>query len=163
MEFLGHVISQEGVQPDPGKIRAVKECRAPTNISELRSFLGLAGYYRRFVPNFSRIARPLNDLLKKGTVWEWNADQARAMAELQNHLISGPILHYSNLKLPYQIFADTCGIGIGAVLEQPDEAEKMHPVTYESMTFSKGQLNWTIPEKECYAIVHALKKWRHYV
>src|SRR5512146_2131703 len=94
MAFLGHVISAEGIETDSTKIETVKRCRPPKNIGELRSFLGLAGYYRRFISDFSRKARPLTNLLKKDSMWNWSKKCQKAMDKLKDALSSAPVLIY---------------------------------------------------------------------
>ncbi|KAK1602009.1 hypothetical protein QYE76_027114 [Lolium multiflorum] len=138
--FLGYVVSQHGVEVDESKIEAIQNWPTPMNVSQVRSFHGLAGFYRRFVPNFSTIAAPLNDLTKKGVVFEWGAAQDHAFDELKRLLTSAP------------------GIGIGGVLMQEGR-----PIAYFSEKLSGAKLNYPIYDKELYALIRVLEVWQHYL
>ena len=135
VSFLGHLISAEGVRPDPDKIEKVKDWPAPRNPKELRSFLGFAGYYTKFVENYSGIARPLNSLLpptrKKGnkvpsrTVkWEWETKHERSFQCLKDHLCSAPLLAYADFTKPFELHIDASTVGLGAVLCQAINATR---------------------------------------
>ncbi|KAM0975566.1 hypothetical protein ACFX13_018871 [Malus domestica] len=116
VRFLGHVISGEGVSVDPSKIEAVLNWERPKNVFEIRSFLGLAGYYRRFVKDFFKIVTPLTSLTKKGVKFAWSEDCEYAFKELKTKLTTAPILVLPNGEDPYEIFTDASGQGLGAVL-----------------------------------------------
>lgn len=122
-----HVIGANGVATDPGKISIVQNWPVPTTIKELHSFLGLAGYYRRFVKNFGMIARPLNDLLKKGVQFTWTEIADQDFQLLKQALISAPVLTIPNFKEPFVVETDASDYGIGAVLHQQG-----HPIAYAS-------------------------------
>ena len=118
LPFLGHIITEKGISPDPDKIIAVQNIQPPTTVTLLRSFLGLAGYYRRFIKNFSAIAQPLNQLLHKDTAYEWNNKCQQAFEELKQRLVTAPILIYPNYKAEFILATDASYHGYGATLSQ---------------------------------------------
>ncbi|KAL0416543.1 UNVERIFIED_CONTAM: Transposon Tf2-12 polyprotein [Sesamum latifolium] len=122
--FLGHVVSKEGVQPDPAKVRAILEWEPPKNVSEVRSFLGLAGYYRRFVKDFSVVAKPLTNLLKKNTPFNWNDRCAQSFEELKRRLTSAPILALPSGDGGYVVYTDASRQGLGCVFDAAWEDHK---------------------------------------
>ena len=116
IDYLGHLISVNGVQPDEDKIVAIKRWPRPTTVKELRGFLGLLGYYRRFIRNYGKIAQPLTQLLQKDTDFKWNVDTEKAFPTQKEALISAPILALLDFGQPFTVETDVSGIGIGAVL-----------------------------------------------
>ena len=156
--FLGFVVSKHGVEVDESKIEAIKNWPTPMNLSQLRSFLGLAGFYRRFVRDFSTIAAALNDLTKKGVPFVWGAAQDAAFDELKRRLISAPLLMLPNFNKQFDIECDASGIGIGGVLMQEGK-----PIAYFSEKLNGAQLNYPVYDKELYALVRVLEVWQHYL
>ncbi|WVZ83697.1 hypothetical protein U9M48_030818 [Paspalum notatum var. saurae] len=156
--YLGHVISAGGVATDPSKVTAVSNWPTPKSVKELRSFLGLAGYYRRFVRHFGVIARPLNDLLKKGALFIWTSQHEEAFQALKKALITAPILALPNFSLPFCIETDASGVGVGAVLMQQG-----HPLAYLIKALGPRTLGLSAYEKEYLAILIAVEHWRHYL
>ena len=156
--FLGHIVSKNGVQPDPSKIAAVKEWEPPKNITEVRSFLGLAGYYRRFVEGFSIIAKPLTNLLKKNVIFKWDAKCEESFEKLKKRLISTPVLTLPSGNGGYVIFTDESQQGLGCVLMQNGKV-----IAYASRQLRSHELNYPTHDLELAAIMHALKIWRHYL
>ncbi|KAK1651032.1 hypothetical protein QYE76_068837 [Lolium multiflorum] len=156
--FLGYVVSKHGVEVDVSKIEAIQNWPTPMNVSQVRSFHGLAGFYRRFVPNFSTIAAPLNDLTKKGVVFEWGAAQDHAFDELKRLLTSAPLLALPDFNKQFEIECDASGIGIGGVLMQEGR-----PIAYFSEKLSGAKLNYPIYDKELYALIRVLEVWQHYL
>ena len=118
VEYLGHVVTAEGISPNPDKVRVVQEFPTPTNLKELRSFSGLANYYRRFARGFSNIANPLNALTKKNVPFVWTVAFAEAFDKLKRALVSAPILAYPNFREPFLLFVDASSTGIGFTLAQ---------------------------------------------
>ena len=114
--FLGHVISGEGIAVDPTKIQSVTECLAPPSVGEIRSFLGLAGYYRRFIENFSKIAKPMTVLLKKDTKFKWTENCEASFQELKKRLVTAPVLILPDICKDFQVYCDTSRLGLGGVL-----------------------------------------------
>ena len=112
VQFLGHVISEDGISVDPSKIRDVLDWKTPETVPEIRSFLGLAGYYRRFVPDFSKIARPMTELLKKGVKFVWDDKCDQAFQTLRKLLTSAPVLAQPDITRPFDVYCDTLGTGI---------------------------------------------------
>lgn len=157
VEYLGHFIQASGVSTDPAKIKAVKEWPIPKNLKALRGFLGLAGYYRRFVRHFETIARPLTALTKKDA-FQWNEEAQEAFNKLKESLCNAPVLALPRFDKQFIVETDACGVGIGAVLMQDG-----HPLAYISRHLQGKQLHLSIYEKELLAVVYAVQKWRHYL
>ena len=125
--FLGFVVSGQGIQVDESKIKAIKEWPTPENVNQVRSFHGLAGFYRRFVKNFSTIAAPLNELTKKSVAFNWREPQENAFQELKKRLMEAPLLVLPDFTKTFEVECDASGIGIGGVLMQDGK-----PVAYFS-------------------------------
>lgn len=157
VEYLGHFIQASGVSTDPRKVKAVKEWPIPKNLKMLRGFLGLAGYYRRFVKDFGPIARPLTTLTKTDGFC-WNEEAQRALDELKTRLCNAPVLALPQFDKSFVVETDACGHGIGAVLMQEG-----HPLAYISRQLKGKQLHLSIYEKELLAVVFAVQKWCHYL
>ena len=162
VEYLGHFISKDGISVDKRKIEVIQNWPIPTNISELRSFLGLASYYRKFVPNFSTIASSLTQLLHKDQKYQWKDEHEKAFKELKQKLTTAPVLLLPDPTKPFSVTSDASDFAIGAVLSQ-DQGKGDQPIAYESRKLSPAELNYPIHEKELLAIVHALKLWRPYL
>ncbi|KAL8143446.1 hypothetical protein V2J09_016478 [Rumex salicifolius] len=156
--FLGHVISAEGVKVDPQKIEAVSAWLPPTNVKEVRSFLGLAGYYRRFVEGFSRIAQLLTNLLPKTKKFEWDDSCMRSFEELKKRLTTAPILILPQGTKGFSIYSDASRQGLGCVLMQHERV-----IAYASRQLKSHEANYPTHDLELAAVVFALKIWRHYI
>ncbi|KAL5838121.1 hypothetical protein ACOSQ3_015290 [Xanthoceras sorbifolium] len=156
--FLGHIVSAEGIKADPKKIEAIVEWKPLRNVTEVRSFLGLAGYYRRFVKGFSSIASPLTKLLHKNVKFEWTNRCQAAFDRLKAMLVEAPILIQPVSGKDYVIYSDTSHQGLGCVLMQEGKV-----VAYASRQLKTHELNYPIHDLELAAIVFALKIWRHYL
>ena len=160
--YLGHVVSAEGVSTDPDKIEAVKRWPAPKTVTEVRSFLGLASYYRRFIQGFAEIAKPLHRLTEKNNTWHWTKECQEAFRELKTRLINAPILAYPSSEGRFILDTDASGQGIGAVLSQvQDGVEKV--VSYASRSLNKSERNYCVTRRELLAVVYFIKKHRHYL
>ncbi|GJP56479.1 hypothetical protein CLOM_g15546 [Closterium sp. NIES-68] len=159
LEFLGHVISTEGTQIDPKKLRAIQEWKPPTNLKQLQSFLGFVNYVRRFIPNMAGLTGPLTDLLQKGTFYEWGEKQQAAFETLKTLLMSPPVLRIADPERPFEVITDASDIAIGAVLMQ-DFGNGLQPITYEPRKMQTAERNYPVHDKEMLAIVHASKNWR---
>jgi hypothetical protein len=118
VKFLGHTISKDSISVDPSKVQEVMDWKPPKLVHQIRSFMGLAGYYRRFIPDFSRIAKPMTELLKKGVMFVWNVECDKAFHTLREHLTSAPLFTQPDMSKPFEVFCDTSGTGLGCVLMQ---------------------------------------------
>lgn len=162
VNYLGHVISENGVKPDPRKIEAVEKFPVPTTTKQLKGFLGLAGYYRRFVPMFSKIAAPLHKLLKKDIKYEWGSAQENAFQSLKQKLMREPILQYPDFSKEFVVTTDASNDGVGAVLSQGQIGKDL-PIAYASRSLNKAEKNYSTTEKELLAIVWGIKHFRPYL
>lgn len=160
--YLGHVIGHTGVRPDEKRIEAVRNFPEPKTTRELKGFLGLAGYYRRFIPNFSKIAKPLTELLKKDVPYAWNDKTEKAFVTLKNLLISEPILQYPDFSKPFVLTTDASNDAIGAVLSQGPIGKDL-PIAFASRTLNNAERNYPTVEKELLAIVWGCKYFRQYL
>nr|AAN16328.1 putative polyprotein [Oryza sativa Japonica Group]AAP52669.1 retrotransposon protein, putative, Ty3-gypsy subclass [Oryza sativa Japonica Group] len=158
VKFLGHVISAGGVAVDPSNVESVTNWKQPKTVSEIRSFLGLTGYYRRFIENFSKIAKPMTRLLQKDVKYKWSEECEQSFQELKNRLISAPILILPDPKKGFQVYCDASKLGLGCVLMQDGKV-----VAYASRQLRPHEKNYPTHDLELAAVVHALKIWRHYL
>jgi hypothetical protein len=156
VEYLGHIISGVGVSTDPAKIAAIADWPSPTNVTQLRGFLGLCGYYRRFVCNFGASCRPLHDLLKKGSFC-WTSPHEAAFQQFKQHMITAPVFGLSNFTIPFILETDASGTGLGSVLMQEGR-----PLAYYSSSLCPKNAALSTYEKEALAIIESLKRWHHY-
>jgi hypothetical protein len=156
--FLWHVISQQGIAVDPKNVAAVVEWKRPSSVFEIRSFLGLAGYYQRFVPNFSSIAKHLTRLLEKGVLFIWSSDCEVSYQTLKNKLVSAPILALPESGKRFIVYMDASRIGLGCVLMPEGRV-----IAYGSRQLRKHEGNYPTHDLELAAVVFALKSWRHYL
>jgi transposase InsO family protein len=186
VQYLGLNISRHGITPFADKVETVRNWERPTTIYHLRSFLGAVGYYRKFIYNFSNIARPLTDLTKSNvnrdkavsdnltmTKWgrkqkterigkqEWNDDCEAAFLQLKEALCSHPVLKLPDPSLPYEIMTDASKKAVGAVLMQRDENGELHPIAFYSAKHTDAESNYPVHEFELLAIFKSLKQWRH--
>ena len=161
--FLGHVVSAEGMTPDPENIAKVKNFPVPKSIKEIQRFVGLASYYRRFIKNFAMIAAPLHKLTSKDSEFIWTDVHQKAFEELKQKLITPPILRFPDLSKPFILMTDASGYALGAVLGQQDEKEKDHVIAYTSRGLKPHEKNYSTIEKELLAIVFGTKQFRHYI
>lgn len=160
--YLGHVISQEGVKPEPNKIISLKNYPKPRNVKEIQQFLGFCGYYRKFIKNFSVIANPLVKLTKKKEEFKWLPEQEQAFQKFKTILTSDSILIYPDFKKTFILTTDACNYAVGAVLSQ-GEIGSDRPIAYASSKISNAQQNYSTTEKELLAIVWAVKHFRPYL
>nr|XP_043612945.1 uncharacterized protein LOC122584929 [Erigeron canadensis] len=158
VHFLGHVVNSEGIHVDPSKIEAVKDWKTPTTPSEIRSFLGLAGYYRRFIANFSKIAQPLTQLTQKDKKFDWGDKQEKAFQTLKENLCNAPILTLPDGPDDFVVYCDASNQGLGCVLMQRGKV-----IAYASRQLKIHEKNYTTHDLELGAVVFALKCWRHYL
>jgi hypothetical protein len=158
IHYLGHIISEEGIVVDPEKIQAIQEWPVPRNITEVRSFMGLAGYYRRFIAGFSRIAHAITSLQRKEKKFQWTEQCESSFQQLKQLLTSAPILKIAHPSKDYVVCMDACKEGLGGVLSQEGSV-----ICYESRKLKENEKNYATHDLEPAAVVHALRKWRHYL
>nr|GFA70755.1 reverse transcriptase [Tanacetum cinerariifolium] len=156
--FLGHIFSAEGITMDPAKVEAITKWPRPTSVTEVRSFLGLAGYYRRFVKGFSRLALPLTKLMRKGEKFVWNEEREKSFEELKQRLVSAPVLTLPSGSGGFPIYRDAFKNGLGCVLMQHGKV-----IAYASRQLKPYEVNYPTHDLELAAVVFALKIWRHYL
>jgi hypothetical protein len=156
--FLGYVMTPQGIEVDEAKIEAIKSWLIPATLTQLRSFLGLAGFYRCFMRDFSTIAVPLNDLTKKGVSFHWGASQDQAFHTLIDKLTHAPLLQLLDFGKNFELECNASGIGIGGVLLQEGK-----PVAYFSEKLSGPSLNYSTYNKELYALVCVLETWQQFL
>jgi hypothetical protein len=159
---LGHVLDKDGIRPNPAKVEAITKIKIPQNIKELRRFLGITGYYRKFIKNYARIANPLTNLTKKNTLYKWSNECQDAFAYLKQRLCEDPILHHPDFSKTFKLFTDASTTGLGAVLSQ-DIDDREYVIAYASRTLVPAEKNYGITELECLAIVWAIGHFRPYL
>ncbi|CAM8994228.1 unnamed protein product [Rhodiola kirilowii] len=159
---LGHLVSKRGVEVDKAKIQVIEQLPPPTNQKGIRSFLGHAGFYRRFIKDFSKIARPLTHLLCNDVEFNFDEGCLEAFEKLKKNLVSAPIVQPPNWDLPFELMCDASDYAIGAVLGQRVE-KKLHVIYYVSKVLDSAQMNYTTTEKELLAVVYAFEKFRPYL
>ena len=156
--YLGHVISAKGIAVNPERVQAVLDWTPPESVKQVRSFLGLASYCRRFVENFSKVAKPLTELLKKDKKFQWTPKCEESFQELKRRLTSAPVLAPPDTTKNFEIFCDASRQGLGCILMQD-----RHVVAYASRQLRPHEKNYPTHDLELAAVVHALTTWRHYL
>ena len=167
VKFLGHVISFNSIKTNPESVQAIAAWQRPAAggkkaITAVRSFLGMAGWYRKFIPNFAAIAKPLFDLTKKDAEWNWTAECQKAFDSIRDALVSKPVLAVADPNRPYILHTDASDIAMGAILMQENEKGEVHPIAYASKTFNSAQCNYHVTDREALAIVWALLHFNTY-
>ncbi|CAK1595080.1 unnamed protein product [Parnassius mnemosyne] len=160
--YLGHLINNDGVKPNPEKLKAISEFPVPKCAKDIKSFLGLVSYYRRFIPDFSKLAKPLTSLLKKDTPFCWKNEQQLAFEVLKKKLTTSPVLAYPDFSKPFILTCDASSFAISAILSQ-GKIGKDRPIAFASRTLNKAECNYSVTEKECLAIVFGTKAFRPYL
>src|SRR6187455_566398 len=156
--FLGHNVTDGGIKVDPGKISEILNWKQPKDASKIRSFLGLAGYYRRFIEGFSKLVKPLTSLLEKGKEFKWDEACQNCFEELKKRLTTAPILVMPDIHKGFDVYCDASHLGLGCVLMQEGKV-----IAYASRQLRKHEKNYPTHDLELAAVVHALKIWRHYM
>ncbi|KAL4302128.1 hypothetical protein GQ457_10G011830 [Hibiscus cannabinus] len=159
---LGHKISSKGMEVDKAKIEVISKLPPPTTVKGIRSFLGHAGFYRRFIEDFSKITKPLCSLLEQGRPFEFDKDCTKAFNLLKQKLVTAPIVEPPDWKLPFELMCDASDYAVGAVLGQR-KGKIFHPIYYASKTLNDAQVNYTTTEKEMLAVIFAFDKFRSYL
>ena len=163
LRYLGFIVGDGKIRTDPDKIRAIKDFPVPKTPRMVRSFMGLCGWYRRFVPDFSTLSTPITDTLRKGVKFKFTPEAHESFILLKSALSSAPVLINPDFKKHFYIQCDASNRGIGAVLFQKDSEDHEHPIYYFSQKLNAAQCNYTVTEKECLAAVSAIQKFRPYV
>ena len=163
VEFLGHLVGRDGVRMMEDKVKAISEWPIPQNVTDVRAFLGTAGYYRKFIRSFSEISTPLNTLTKDDVKFEWKEPQQVAFDKLKQSIKTGPVLALPDPNLPFVVHTDASGFAVGAVLSQKQADGQMRPIAFLSKKMLDAETRYPVHEQELLAIVHALKSWRHYL
>ena len=158
VSFLGHVITNGGIMVDLGKVWDVLKWEPPQNVLEIRSFLGMVGYYHRFIEGFSKIVKPLTSLLEKGRVFKWDDACQQSFEELKKRLTTMPVLVMPNIHKGFDVYCDASRQGLGCVLMQEGRV-----VAYASRQLRKHEKNYPTHDFELATVVHASKIWRHYM
>jgi hypothetical protein len=160
VEYLGHLLTPEGVKMDPSKVHSLVTWPTPTSVTQLKSFLGLLGYYDSFIDHLADVAFPLTELFKKDKPWVWGEPQDTAFSRLKQLVTTPPCLLMPDLNLPFVVHCDASGFAIGAVLQQ-DQGRGLQPVAFESRKLQPPERNLAPYDRELLALIHALLKWKH--
>ena len=164
VRYLGHIISKDGVTVDPEKTSSIRSFNRPKNLKELRMFLGCVNYFRRFIPNFAKIATPLNKLLQKNQKFEWTDDCQHAVDTLKDRLMSPPILVLPDFDKEFVLHTDASATAIGFVLQQYcAETKKLKVISYGGRMLRKAEQLWDVKDRECLALVTAIKQFHVYL
>jgi hypothetical protein len=163
IEYLGMIIRQGEVCMDPGKVSTVRDWPTPTTLRDVRAFIGFSNFYRRFIKDFSSIARPLHDLTKKDVPWQWHAEQQHAFDTLKEKFCQEPILKVYDPNLETRVEVDASGYATGGILSQKYPDGLWHPVAYRSSSMSKEERNYEIYDREMLGCIRALEDWRHFL
>jgi hypothetical protein len=155
IKFLGHIVNSEGIRPDPKKVEVVQNWPVPKHVHEVRSFLGLANYFRKFISHYLEVAAPLT---KKSHVCAWTGKCQDVFEKFKHLLTEASLLRTPDEFKTYRVVTDASDIGLGGVLLQDG-----HPIAYESRQLNSAELNYTTTEREMLAVVHALHVWRCYL
>jgi hypothetical protein len=158
VSFLGHSISNGGISVDLAKVKEIVAWSIPTTVTEIRSFLGLVGYYRRFIEGFSKISKPMTSLVEKEREFKWDEKCQDSFDQLKKRPLSPLVLVMPDLQKGFDSYCDAYGQGLGCVLMQEG-----HVIAYASRQLRKHELNYPTHDLELAAVVHALKIWRHYI
>ncbi|CAG4993531.1 unnamed protein product [Colias eurytheme] len=160
--YLGHTITDKGVSPNPDKVKAVISYPIPKNPKDIKSFLGLVGYYRKFIKDFSKITKPLTSLLRKDVEFNWSQSQTQAFESLKSMLTNAPILQYPDFSKDFILTTDASNYALGAILSQGDIGKDL-PIAYASRTLNKAEGNYSTTEKELLGILFGVKTFRPYL
>jgi hypothetical protein len=163
IKYLGMIIEEGRISMDAVKLGGIRDWPVPTMLKQTRSFLGFGNFYRKFIFHYSKLARPLNDLMKKDKKFEWTTECQEAFDTIKKRFMEEPVLLMPDQSKPFQIESDASKVATGAVLTQLDSNGDQHPVAFLSKTFSKTERKYEIYDRELLGIIRALKEWRHYI
>ncbi|KAG1043320.1 hypothetical protein G6F43_011674 [Rhizopus delemar] len=163
LKFLGYIVTQEGIHTDPGKIEKIKNYERPTTLTQVRGFLGLASYYRRFIKNFAAIARPLHDQTKTSKKIPWTNKTTESFEQLKKLLTEAPVLARPDFNRDFVLVTDASKQGLGCILTQLDDDGHEHPIIYASRSLKSSEVNYGVSKLECLAVIWAVKLFRPYL
>ena len=163
IKFVGFIVKDNGVRPIPDKLQVINNWPKPKTVKHVRSFLGICGFYHRFIPAFASIATPLTNLLHKNKRWSWGASEDKSFGNLKRQLLQHVVLAHPDPLPPYHLYTDASETGTGAMLCQPDVFGHLKLIACTSRKLNPHERNYVTHEKELLALVDALKKWRHYL
>ena len=161
--FLGCVISAEGIRPSKGKTAVIESFEAPKNQKQVRAWLGLTGFFRRFIDKYANIAAPLNTLLQKDKPFQWTNECQQAFETLRTKLLTAPILAFPDFTRPFELHTDASGTAIGSVLMQIQQDDSERVIAYGGRTLLKAERNYNVTELECLAVIDAIKHFSPYL
>lgn len=161
--YLGHVIDEKGIHPDPAKIRALVEMPTPMNQHALRKLLGFINYYRRFVQNYAEISQPLTLLLKKDEKYKWTKERDEALKLLKAAITEDSLLYHPDMEEPFVVHVSSSTKGLGAILSQKDAEGDDHPILFASRTLRGAEIRYTSAELDCLALVYALNQFKPFI
>ena len=156
--FLGHIVSGSGISPDPSKVKVVQDWKRPTNVAEVRSFLGLSQYFAKFIDGYATLTVPLSNLLRKNVPWQWTDACEHAFQGVKHALIHAPVLTLPDPELPFEVVTDACKTGVGAVLLQQGK-----PIAFAGRKLSDAETRYTVTDQELLGVMYALTQWRCYL
>jgi hypothetical protein len=161
--FLGYIVARDSIKPNPETVSKIKDYPIPVSVKDIRSFLGLASYYRRFVPNFAKIARPLHEQIKSTKRTFWDKEATNAFFRLKVYLTSEPVLTKPDFNKEFFVVTDASIDGLGSILTQKDSEGREHPIIYSSRALQGSEKNYGVSKLELLAVVWALKQYRPYL
>ena len=163
VEYLGHMVTPHGLSPNNRNLDALKNFPLPTTLKQLQQFLGLTSYYRHFIPAYAQIAQPLHALIRKGVLFWWTAECEAAFDTLRAKLLTAPVLGYPDFTKDFTLETDASKVGLGAILSQYQEDQKLHPVAYASRSTSASEANYAITNLETLGVVWAVTHFQYYL
>lgn len=163
IRYLGHIVGNGCIKPDPGKVEAITNFPIPRTIRQVRSFLGMCGWYQRYIAGYAALAAPITDLLKKHSRFSWTTEAQSAFEILKDKLTSAPVLSHPDFTKPFVVQCDASNSGVGGVLYQIDDKGDEHPIAFMSHKLNGAQRNYSVTEQECLAAILSLKKFRGYI
>ena len=162
VEFLGMIVSREGIKMDDSKVKAIKEWPTFKTVRGVRSFLGLANFYHRFIEGYAQVTRPLNDLTKKDTLFSWKEAQQMAFDTLKLRFTTAPILAYPDNDRVFHLETDASDFATGVVLSI-EQNGKWHPVAFSSHSMTPEEHNYSVADKKMLSVIRSLEQWQHYL
>jgi hypothetical protein len=163
LKFLGYIVTSNGIQTDPSKIEKIQNYPVPKTLTQIRGFLGLASYYRRFIKNFAAIARPLHDQTKTSKKIPWTNKTTESFELLKKLLTQAPVLARPDFNRDFILVTDASRNGLGCILTQLDDNGHEHPIIYASGSLKSSEVNYGVSKLECLAVIWAVKKFRPYL